>query len=86
MSRRRKPLPLAAEVGGAIVGLANDLPAKPHKVRRASELVLSAKRLERLQARRRKLRAELRRIEADIRHERKMLRALAGVVDEGGAS
>jgi hypothetical protein len=73
---------LSTEVAGAIRVLDNDLPARQARgARRASELVLTAKRLERLQARRRKLRAELRRVEADIKHDRKMLRALAGAVD-----
>ena len=78
----RRPRPLSTEVGGAVAVLDNELPARQGKTRRASDLVTSAKRLERLQARRRKLRAELRRLEADIRAERRMLRALAGVVDE----
>jgi hypothetical protein len=78
----RRPRPLSTEVAGAVVGLLHDLPARQGKARRASDLVTSAKRLERLQARRRKLRAELRRVEAEIRHERRMLRALAGAVDE----
>jgi predicted nucleic acid-binding Zn-ribbon protein len=51
--------------------------------RDTNDVVNSARRLARLQAKRVKLRRELRAVEADIKHERKMLRALAGA-DRGG--
>jgi hypothetical protein len=44
----------------------------------SNELVATARKLEKLLAKRRKQRRELRRLEEDIRHERKMLKALAG--------
>jgi hypothetical protein len=58
---------------------------RPSKQRRGfpSELVATARSLERLLARRRKLAKELRRVEREIKHERKMLKALAGVEEKG---
>ena len=50
-----------------------------HKPRDPRELVATARTLERLLARRRKLRRELRLLDSQIKHERKMLKALAGV-------
>lgn len=47
-----------------------------------SALIASAQQLERLKAKRRKLKKDLRHIEADIKHEKKMLRAMAGA-EEG---
>jgi len=44
----------------------------------ANGIVASARSLERLLSKRRKLRRDLRLLEADIKHERKMLKALAG--------
>jgi hypothetical protein len=49
------------------------------KPRDPRELVATARTLERLLARRRKLRRELRLLDGLIKHERKMLKALAGV-------
>lgn len=46
--------------------------------RDTSDIVASAKRLQRLQTKRARLRKELRQLEQDIKHERKMLRAIAG--------
>jgi hypothetical protein len=61
--------------------LKNDFDAKQTGApRRTNELVATAKKLERLQAKRRALRRALKRIEADIRHEKKFLRALPGAV------
>lgn len=54
--------------------------AKTGKQRRGypSALIATAKQIERLQAKRRTLRKALRHVEADIKHEKKMLRAMAG--------
>jgi predicted phage-related endonuclease len=79
----KRPLTLAEEVANASRVLTNELEAKQATPGRTNELVATAKRLERLQAKRRKVRAELRRIDADIRHEKKFLRALAGAVTKG---
>lgn len=73
-------LSLAAEVAGAATALENDLPTKtskriPHS---NAAIIDEAKRLQRLQTRRKALRRQLRQVEADIRHSRQMLRALAG--------
>lgn len=68
-----KHLSLAQEIGEAsrkhIQGKRRGYP---------NELVATARKLERLLAERRKKRRELRRVDEDIRHERKMLKALAG--------
>jgi len=69
---------LHLEVANAFTVLDNELPAKRTAPRRTNELVESARRLERLRNKARQLRRELKRVEADIRHEKKMLRGLAG--------
>jgi hypothetical protein len=69
---------LAQEVANASRVLQNDLEAKQQRTPRDYSIVVEeARRLERLQARRRKLRRDLRAIEADIRHSKKMLKAFA---------
>lgn len=72
--------PLSAEVASAFGVLENELPSKQSNPKRTNELVATAKKIERLQARRRALRKELKRIERDIKHEKKFLKALAGVL------
>jgi multidrug resistance efflux pump len=46
------------------------------------ELLNAARAVARLQTQRRKLRRQLKKVEADLRHERKMLRAIANRNDE----
>lgn len=46
--------------------------------RNQNELILTARKLERLLAKRRRLRRDIRRVDADIRAERRNLKALAG--------
>jgi|GEM_PF-4273635 len=66
------------EVANAARVLENELPAKQARPRRTNEVVDCARRLERLRVKARRLRRELKSLETDIRHEKKMLRALAG--------
>jgi uncharacterized protein YlxW (UPF0749 family) len=71
---------LAIEVANADRVLTNELEAKQSTPARTNELVATARKLEKLQAKRRKLRAELRSVEKDIKHEKRFLKALAGAV------
>jgi len=71
---------LSNEVANAYNVLDNEIEAKQSTPRRTNELVATAKKVERLEARRRQLRRELRRVEAAIKHEKKFLRALAGAI------
>lgn len=73
----------ALEIAEASLALANELPARVVKTTHADVLVQAAKRLERLQAKRRKLRRELKQVDADIRFEKKSLRALVQQVGKG---
>lgn len=61
------------------VGEAYRATVQGRKPRDPRELVATARNLERLLARRRKLRRELRLLDGQVKHERKMLKALAGV-------
>lgn len=74
---------LSNEVANSALVLANELPTRFVKSTHADVLVQTAKRLERLQARRRKARKELKQIDADIRFEKKNLRALIQQVGKG---
>jgi len=68
----------AREGATATHALVNNLPAATLPAGTTNLVIEEARRLERLQAKRRKLRRELRRVEQDIKHSRKMLRAFAG--------
>lgn len=74
---------LAQEVANVSKVLDNELPARFVKTGHADVLVQTAKRLERLQARRRKLRRELKNVDSDIRLEKRTLRALIQSIGKG---
>jgi hypothetical protein len=79
MLRGMKRLRPANEAATAAHALTNELSVATLPTGTTNLVIEEARRLERLQAKRRKLRAELRRLDRDIKHSRKMLRAFAGV-------
>jgi seryl-tRNA synthetase len=74
---------LSREVGEASKALTNDLPARFVSTKHTDALIQSAKKIQRMQNRRNALRRELRKLEQDIRHEKKMLKAMAAAIGKG---
>lgn len=77
------PTRLSQEVANASKVLANELPNKFVKSGYTDVLVATAKKLERLQNRRRKVRKELKTLNEDIRLAKRELKALAQQIGRG---
>ena len=74
MKKHRRPI--AHEVAEASRALQSEIV----QTRSTNELLATARTLARLQVRRARLRKELKRLDKAIKHEQKMLRAVAGAL------